>query len=75
MALIYLFQMEAMLLFPEHTMMAREQIDRIISLVLAHKTDPEQAISLSKQLNTQTYGKVVGYSLQPLYLNSANTAQ
>lgn len=53
--------MEAKLLFTEHTTMAREQIDRIVSLVLEHKTDPEQAIALSKQLNTQTYGKKASY--------------
>ncbi|XP_067928811.1 serine/threonine-protein kinase WNK-like isoform X3 [Watersipora subatra] len=49
--------MEAKLLFAGNISMAREQIDRIISLVIEHKSNPEQAVSLSRQLNKQTYGQ------------------
>lgn len=49
--------MEEKLLNDEHLSMAREQIESIVSLVMEHKNNPEQAITLSKQLNIQIYSK------------------
>lgn len=62
--------MEAKLLVAEHAAMASEQIGRIISLVLEHKINPEQAISLSKELNTQTYGMVQQLLLHATYCDN-----